>query len=232
MNESTFVRVQRVVSAGVDSAVGTVERANSTGLMRDAMREADRAIDRLVAELDAAEARGRNAEARVAAIRKELTKLDEQARFALGKQRDDLAEIAVTRQVELEAQVVQLEATRTQAAADAERLAGVVTDLRARRRQMKEELVAFRSAESAAAAVVEDVSTPIDLRMAKKVSRAQEAFERALEEGGGTPGLKRSGDADAVADIAALQKQDAVAERLAALRGAAPGKASGKRARD
>ncbi|HEU0044743.1 PspA/IM30 family protein [Sphingomonas sp.] len=231
MSESIFVRVQRVVSAGVGSAVETVERASSTGLMRDAMREADRAIDRLVTEREAAEARARNAEARVAAIRRELAKLDEQARFAVGKQRDDLAEVAVTRQVELEDQVAQLEASRSEALSDAERLDGVAAGLRVRRQQMKEELAAFRSAESAAAAV-DDVAMPIDLRMARKVSRAEEAFERAMEEAGGATGRARTDDPDAVADITAMQKQEAVAARLAALKGGTPRKAGGKAARD
>jgi phage shock protein A len=223
MTESIFVRVQRVVTASVDTAVGTVERANSTGMMREAMRDADRAIGRLVAEQEAAEARGRNAQARAAALRRELETLSQQARFAIGKERADLAEVAVTRQVELEEQLVALDAARVQAVSDGERLDGVIADLRKRRQQMKEELVAFRSTESAAAAV-EDVAMPIDLRMAKKVARAEEAFDRALEEAGGVSGRGAGRDSASVAEIAALQKQAMVAERMDALKRAASGK--------
>jgi phage shock protein A len=221
MDESIFVRVQRVVSAGLDSAVSNVERANSTGLMREAMREADRAIDRLVVERETALARSRNADARLKTCRQEHASLDEQARFALTQQRADLAQAAIERQVELEEQIAALEAGRTQALADDQRLERAIEELTRRRQQMKEELVAFRNGQSAAAAVA-DVAMPIEERMAKKVAEAESLFDRVLEEAGGVSG-RGTAPADApLAEIAALQKKVAVAERLAALAGANP----------
>ena len=228
MSESIFVRVQRVVSAGVDSAVSTVERANTTGMMRDALREADRAIDRLILERETAESRRRNAEARLSVLGREVATLEEQARFALDKKRTDLAEAAITRQVEIEEQMAELDAVRAEVVADDGRLETAIADLRQRRQQMKEELTAFRTTQSAAAAV-EEVSTPIDVRMSRKVARAEEAFDRAMEEAGGVSGRGANRDAP-VTEIAAMQKAAAVAERLAALKAATSPKAPAKRA--
>ena len=46
MNESIFVRVQRVVSGGVESAMDIAEQLSGISLARQAMREMDAAIAR------------------------------------------------------------------------------------------------------------------------------------------------------------------------------------------
>lgn len=228
MSESIFNRMGRVVSASVDSAVSTLERANRTGLMREALRDADRAIDRLVAEQRAAEARAGNAGRWAAAVRQELATLAEQAQFAVLKARDDLAEVAVARQLELEQLLVELGATQTQAGADAARLDQLIADLRERRQQMKDELVAVRNAESAAAAL-DMVAAPIDVRMETRVRRAEEAFDRAIEQAGGVSGRGSVRSEPTIAEIAALEKADRVAERMAALRSGTGPKPGGRR---
>lgn len=231
MGESIFARVQRVVSAGLDSAVSSVERANSTGVMREAMRDADRAIDRLVVARETAQARRRNADARLTALRREHDALDEQARFALSQQRPDLAEAAIARQVDLEERIAALDGARRQADADDQRLERAVEDLTRRRRQMKEELIAFRKGQSAAVAVAE-VAAPIEERMARKVAEAETAFERVLEEAGGASGRGPVSADGPLAEIAALKKETIVADRLAALTGDRPApapRASGAR---
>ena len=57
MAESIFMRVRRLISASVEDAVDAMERAGGPSVMREAIREVDRAIDEVRAEQEAASAR-------------------------------------------------------------------------------------------------------------------------------------------------------------------------------
>ena len=45
MYESIFQRVSRILSARLEDAIDRMERSGSDGVMREAIREVDRAID-------------------------------------------------------------------------------------------------------------------------------------------------------------------------------------------
>ena len=53
MAESIFARVSRLLSATVEDAVDRMEQAGGDAVMREAIREADRAIDQVKAEREA-----------------------------------------------------------------------------------------------------------------------------------------------------------------------------------
>ena len=57
MAESIFTRVSRIFSARVEDAVDRMEQAGGEAVMREAVREADRAIDEVKAQLEATMAR-------------------------------------------------------------------------------------------------------------------------------------------------------------------------------
>ena len=92
MSDSIFVRVQRVVSGGVGSALDAAERLGGSSVMRQAIREMDCAIEKARTEREAARARRLQAEHHLQACRKQLATLKEQALAA--QQRLDLAEVA------------------------------------------------------------------------------------------------------------------------------------------
>src|SRR5215217_8258739 len=104
MAESIFLRVRRLISGSVEDVVDAMERAGGTSVMREAIREVDRAIDEVRAEQEAATARRLLAMRQQKMFRDKLGGLEEKARFAMGENRDDLAEAAVSRQLEFEAQ--------------------------------------------------------------------------------------------------------------------------------
>lgn len=217
MSDSIFVRVQRVVSGGVGSALDAAERLSGTSVMRQAIREMDAAVDKADSERESARARRLQADHHLQACRKQLATLKEQARFALGKQRLDLAEAAVGRQIDVEAQIASLTKAESEARADERRFGESVDALKLRRGQMYEELRAFEATQRAAASDCEAPGSP-DARVQRRAERAEEAFERALAAAGGLSGGRASPDAAAkVAELEALQKEAAIAERLAAL---------------
>jgi phage shock protein A len=230
MSESIFVRVQRVVSGGVESALDAAERLSGNSVMRQAIREMDAAIDKADAERESARARRLQAEHHLQACRKQLATLKEQARFALAKERLDLAEAAVARQIDVEAQIASLAKAESEASADERRFGESVDTLKLRRGQMYEELRAFESTQRAAAIDCEAPGSP-DSRVRRRAERAEEAFERALAAAGGLSGGRASPEAAAkVAELEALQKEAAIAERLAALQaGGKPAEGGKKR---
>ena len=230
MSDSIFVRVQRVVSGGVGSAIDAAERLSGSSVMRQAIREMDAAIEKARAEREAARARRLQAEHHLQACRKQLATLKEQARFAVGKQRLDLAQVAVGRQIDVEAQIATLVKAETEAKADESRLGESVDALKLRRGQMYEELRAFEAAQRAASSDFEAFGSP-DSRVQRRAERAEEAFERALAAAGGLSGGRASPEAAAkVAELEALQKEAVIADRLAALSGSGkPAGDGGKR---
>jgi hypothetical protein len=84
---------------------------------------------------------------------------------------------------------------------------------------MWDELRAFEAAQRAAATGSEAPGSA-DSRLKRRAERAEESFERALAAAGGASGTRADPEAAAkVAELEALQKEAAIADRLSALRG-------------
>ena len=232
MADLIFVRVQRVVSGGVGSALDAAERLGGTSVMRQAVRDMDSAIERARTEGDSARAKRLQAAHRLQECRKQLATLKEQARFALGKDRLDLAEAAIARQLDVEAQIAAFAKAETEAAAVERRLEESAEELKLRRGQMYDELRSFEAAQRAGSTGDQAPGSP-DAGLQRRAERAQETFERAMDAAGGlSSGRASPKAAAAVAELEALQKEAAIAERLAELRGdgkaGAAAKAGGK----
>jgi phage shock protein A len=221
MAESIFLRVRRVISGSVEDVVDAMERAGGTSVMREAIREVDRAIDEVRAEHEAAAARRLQAMRQQRMFRERLTALEEKARFAIGENRDDLAEAAVARQLEFEAQAERMDSVQSEAAEEARRLEECLSALDERKARMEEELAAFEAAQRDAALGC-DGPTRTHRRTERKVERAEEAFDRAMAGAGGVSSTSRADvkAAAKVAEIDAMQKGAAIAQRMAALRAA------------
>jgi phage shock protein A len=216
MAESIFVRIQAVLAAGADTTVSFAERASGTSLMREAIRQVARAEEDARECLETVKARGHHARRRQQTLREQVTVLEEQARYAVSKDRPDLAEAAIARQIDCEAQAKQALTAESDAVDEAARLEDSLTALKARKLQMQKELAAFEATQrDASASEPRFRRDPIE----RKVSRAEALFERAMAaNGGGDLGLVPAGDAAKLAEVEAMRRADAIAERLAALR--------------
>ncbi len=218
MAEAIFARVSRIFSAKVEDAVDRMEQAGGEAVMREAVREADRAIDEVKAQLEATMARRLQAVRQQLMLAKRVEELTAKAKFALDEGREDLAEAALSRQLDLEAQNGKLDEIQAQARTEETRLEEGLTALKSRKAQMEEVLAAYAIAQREAA-IGGDGKTRPERSAEKKVDAAEQAFNRAMQGAGGL-GLTRT-DADTinrVAEIDGLQKSAAVAERLAALK--------------
>lgn len=218
MAESIFARVRRIISSRLEDAVDAMEQAGGSGVMREAIREVDRVIDEVRAEADAVAMRRHQAARQERLFRERLSGLEDKARFALGEGRQDLAEAAIARQLDFEAQAERLQVVQAEAATEAARLEECLVALRARKTQMDEALAAFAATQQRG--VHTDAPERASRWSERSVERAEAAFDRAMAGAGGVSSLARS-DAQAavkVAEIDAMQRNATIAQRLAALR--------------
>lgn len=218
MAESIFTRVSRLLSAKVEDTVDRMEKAGSDAVMREAIREADRAIDEVKAEHEATMARRLQAARQQKMLAERAEELTAKAKFAVDQQRDDLAEAALSRQIDFEDQAKKLDAVQEQTRELEKRLEDSLTALQARKRQMEDALQAFTMSQQQAAFGGDGPAQP-SRSAEKKVDAAEKAFDRAMTGAGGV-GFTRT-DASTinrVAEIDGIQKSASVAERLAALK--------------
>ncbi len=222
MSENIVLRVKRLMSGSVNGLVDAMEKGASETVMREAIREVDRAIDEVRSELGRVIAQRHHASRRIALSKSKQDELAEKARFAVAQNRDDLAEAALARQLELEGQIPGFETNVTEAAAKQAELESFVAQLSDRKRDMENELKAFVAARSEAAEASGSSANAEHNRKAaaeRRVENAQNAFERAMSSVAG-PGLAKA-DRETVQKLGELDKVARnvnVAERLAAIK--------------
>jgi phage shock protein A len=216
--ESVFARVQRLLSAKIEDTVDRMEHAGGEGVMREAIREVDRAVDELRKDHDAAMTRRLQAARQQQMLQGKIDQLGEKAKFAVDQSRDDLAEAALTRQIEFETEIEKLQAVQEASQDQEQKLQDGITALKTRKGQMEEVLSAFLVSK-ADAAMGGDGAMQLARAVDRKVENAEAAFDRAMGGAGGV-NFSRS-DAETinkVAELDGLQKSSSVASRLAALK--------------
>jgi len=214
VSDSIFTRVRLVLSASVEDAVASLERASGASLMREAIRQVARAADEVRVEQQANAERVADARRRQEQVRARIAELGGKAQFALGKGRDDLAGAAVSTQLDLEAELTRLDRVQADAAVEAVRLDECATALAARKAQMERELAAFEAAQSEHGSAA---PARRERKLQERVDRAQDTFDRVIALSG-ADAVRRADPGEA--EIDALRRDEAIEARLAAMRAA------------
>lgn len=224
MKESIGSRVGRLISGSVHALIDAVENAAPDVVMEQAMREIDGAVDEVRAELGKVLATRHHASKRLMEENRRHEELSANIEVALKQGRDDLAEAAVSRQFDIEAQIPVLEGTITESAAKQKELEGYVAALQARRREMESELAQFRAAQRERAAAAGATSSggsggSRPAGVAGKVEKAESAFNRALTNATGVPGSAGNlRDGARIAELEELARSNRIRERLESLK--------------
>lgn len=228
MTDSIFARVQRVLSSGVESATEALERVCGSHLMKEAIREVERAAADIRAAQRSNTTRRLQAELHQKQARARLADLETQARYALDKGREDLAAAAVSQQLECETLLEQIKATFRETDEEAGRLEDGLAALKVRKTQMEQELAAFEAAQRVAEAG-QAGSAPI-ARATRRAEKAEQAFERALAAvGGANDDPAAPDDAAKLAEVEKMRREERVAGRLDALKSAMAKAGPGKK---
>lgn len=221
MNDRITTRVGRIISGTVNKLVDAAEGVAPEAVMEQAIREVDQAIDEVRAELGKTIAGKHLANTRLAEETRKHEELSEKIRLALEEGRNDLAESAVSRLLDIEAQIPILERTITQAKEQEFDLEGFVTALQARKREMKEELTNFRSAVKQSAQDTSEGGEGAGRSVEQTMRGADSAFDRVMEQASGLPGATTTPDRKTAKDLAELDdlsRANRIKERLGAFK--------------
>jgi phage shock protein A len=218
MAELLSRRIGRLLSAGVEGAVDRLEIASNENVMRETIREMDRAIDFVQADYEAVVTSRLHAARQQRMLRARAAELEDKARFALGEDRADLAEAALAKQVDCETEAAKLDAVQSACQDDETRLAENVAALKARKDDMAQALADLLAARRDVA-LGGDGPTRVQPDIETRVRGAEQAFERALGSAGGVDvALRDAETASRIAEIDVMRKRATVANRMAALR--------------
>ena len=225
MKESLIGRVGRIISGSFNSLIDAIENAAPETVMLEAIREIDTAIDDVRVELGRVVAKKHLANSRLMEENRKHEDLSEKIELAVKEGRDDLAEAAISQQIDIEAQIPILEATINDCGYNEKELEGYITALQAKKREMREELRQFRESMKetvTASSSISDSGVEVSSDVERKVAKAESAFERIAEKATGIPGAGRTADrqtATKLAELEELARKNRIQERLAAIKG-------------
>ncbi|WP_298815901.1 PspA/IM30 family protein [uncultured Roseibium sp.] len=224
MSEGLVARVTRLVSGGVNQLVDSIENASPETVMAEAIREVERAIDQVRDELANVLANKHLANTRLGDTTSRHEELQGQIALAINESRDDLAEAAIARQLDLESQIPVLETAVSEASREEKELEGYVEALQARKREMDSELANYRkSMQQTTADAAASGAAASKNSVESKTRKAEETFDRVMKNATGLPGGKVTDleNAGKLAELDELTRKNRVSERLAALKASA-----------
>jgi len=218
MSESLVLRVKRLISGSVNGVVDALETANAEVVMREAVREIERATDDVREELARTLTARHHVNRLLEHTKAKLVELSERAKFAVDQARDDLAEAALSRQVDLEGDIPVHEGKIVELTAKQTELEGYVAGLAARKREMESDIAAFVSASEAAARSAGGIGpgASVATKAERRADQAQQAFDRAMSSPGGARPNRET--AAKLHELDRLSRSSQVAERLAGLK--------------
>jgi len=191
MKEAIATRVGRLIVGSVNALIDAVEGAAPDVVLQQSLRDIDRTAEELRGELGQVVATRHLASKRLLDENRRHEDLAEQIELALAQAREDLAEAAIARQFDIEAQLPVLEASIVDCVARQKELEGFIAALAARRREVEEDLELAQTARGNGAAT----SVPPPPRAS-------------------TP----TADAGRLAELEALARGNRIRERLAAFK--------------
>lgn len=220
MAEGLTQRVGRIISGSVNAIVDAVEDAAPEVVMEQAIRDIDGAIDDVRSELGKVIASKHLANKRLAEKNTRHEDLSEKIELALSEDREDLAEAAISNQLDIEAQIPVLEQTIAESGEHEKELEGYISALQAKKREMQDDLKVYRKTIKEKTVAVTGVAAENSgSNVEKKVDQASSAFDRILERQTGLGSMKTTTkDAAKLAELETLTRDNRVKERLAAFK--------------
>ncbi|MCG8463270.1 MAG: PspA/IM30 family protein [Xanthomonadales bacterium] len=215
MSESFASRVSRLVSGGFNAMIDAVENASPEIVMEQAIREMDQAVADIRSELGQVVANKHRANKKLLEDNDRHEQLSAQIKVAVDQKRDDLAAAAISRQMDIEAQIPVLEAAVLDASDKEKELESYINALKAKQRDMRAELQRYQSSKKAEQSTISTSANSGN----DQADKATQAFERAMGQATNLPsGLHHGGDDAKLAELEKLARDNRVQERLAAIK--------------
>jgi phage shock protein A len=222
MTDTIASRVTRVVSGSVHALLDAVENAAPEATMAQAVREVDRVIDDVRAELGRVEASKHLATTQLNKLNTDHEQLAAQIEAAIGQGREDLARAGLEKQLNIEDQVPVLQKSLADQRDNGKELEGYIAALIAKKREMEQALRDYVAARASRTTGPGAVAGPATSRGTNedRVANAGAVFDRVLAKQTGLSGLTSAatGDAAKLRELQDLQRANRIEERLAQLK--------------
>lgn len=219
MSETLSRRVGRLVSGGFHALIDAAENLAPEAVMNESIREIERAVDEVRAELGKVLAQKHLAAKKMADESNRHEAIDANLQAAVDAGRDDLAEAGIAEQMDIEARLPILENTIADCAAQEKELEGFIAALQAKKREMQQQLQDWRAAQQSMGTGKTASGNGSDLnRIARDAEKSGNAFDRVM---GRQNSVHSSTDAAQLAKLKELEdlsRNNRIAERLAALK--------------
>jgi phage shock protein A len=221
MADSLKTRVGRMIAGGVHALIDHIEDQNPGAAMEQTLREADVVIDEVRQELGRTSANRHLAQQQHARLNDQHATLVGQIDAAMKQGREDLARAAVSRQLDIEAQIPVLETTLADFARQEAELQGYVAALLAKKREMEDALQAFRASRAATQSPTGSQGVSSSRSAEARMGDITGAFDRIHERQTGLSGTDSQRSLQQAAQLKELDelvRENKIAERMARLK--------------
>lgn len=219
MSETLSRRVGRLVSGGFHALIDAAENLTPEAVMNESIREIERAVDEVRAELGKVLAQKHLAAKKMADESNRHEAIDANLQAAVDAGRDDLAEAGIAEQIDIEARLPILENTIADCAAQEKELEGFIAALQAKKREMQQQLQDWRAAQQGMGTGKTAGGNGSDLnRIARDAEKSGNAFDRVMSRQNSVHSSTDAAQLAKLKELEDLSRNNRIAERLAVLK--------------
>lgn len=218
MTDTIATRVSRIIAGGAHALIDRAENLAPEAVMGQAIREIEQVIAEVRADLGKAEAAKHLVLSQMSKLNGEHEQLSGQIETAVEQGRDDLASSAIGRQADIEDLLPVLQKSLDEQSGKARELESYIVALLAKKRELDQLLADCRASVGPGSALEPGGQGGPDRQ--SRVEDAEATFGRMLAERTGAAGLTAGMTRDALRlkELAEMQRNNRIAERLAAIK--------------
>lgn len=213
MTETLAARVTLLIVGGAHTLIEKAENLSPDAVMAQSVREIDQVIAEVRLDFGKSEAAKHLTQSQMAKLNAEHEQLSGQIDIAVAQGRDDLATAAIGRQTDIEDYLPVLQKSLDEQSERAAEFENYLLALQAKKRELSQMLDDYMTAPTAGTADNTERQTRVD--------DAESAFGRVLARQGNTGGPGIIQDAAKLKELAELQRNQRIADRLAAIKAGA-----------
>lgn len=218
MSDTLKTRVGRIIAGSVNALLDHLEDQQPEAMMAQSLRELDTLLDDVRHELGKTSANLHLARQQHARLNQQHQTLAEHIEHALAEGRDDLAQAAIARQIDIEAQLPVMDTSLAELHAGEQALAGYVAALQGKKRELADTLQAYQLSRKQAAAPASASTEPGIAHRLEQVARGFEnVYQRqtSLSLNSAQASLQQSNQLQTLEN---LVREQQIAQRLASIK--------------
>jgi phage shock protein A len=217
MAETIATRVARIIAGGTHALLDKAEDLAPDAVMAQSIREIEQVIAEVRVDLGKTEAAKHLILSQMSKLNGEHEKLAEQIETAVKQDRDELATAAIGRQADIEDFLPVLQKSLDEQSEKSKEFESYLLALQAKKRELEQMLTEFLAVNANRGATVAQVDGS---HRQDRVEGAEASFGRVLARQTGVAGIGMaiSPDAAKLKELADMQRNNRIAERLAALK--------------